>query len=73
MMIKQATATKRRWLRAPEAVRYLAEKFGQPVVTEAGLRTWVAQRRIPVVRIGGSVFIDTASLDAMISEVPAER
>jgi excisionase family DNA binding protein len=52
---------KPRLLRVPQAVEYL-----DGCVTESTLRQWIFHRKIESVRIGGSVCIPVAVLDALI-------
>jgi hypothetical protein len=60
-------------LRVPEATQYLADKLGQPAVTEKTMRAWISQRRIDVVKVGGMVYLTPEALDEMVEERPAAR
>jgi excisionase family DNA binding protein len=59
---------RRKLLRVPQAVDYL-----DGMVCEKTVRTWIRNRKIEVVRVGGVVCIPTDSLDALIQRgtVPA--
>ena len=63
---------RRRLLRVPEAHRYIQETHGIRLA-EKTLRQWIYQRKVASTRVGGMVYIQADSLDAMVREVPARQ
>jgi hypothetical protein len=59
-MVQTSPQTKTRQL-----VRLKAVPQHRPWLTERRLRRLVAERRVPYHKIGGSVFLDLADLDAL--------